>query len=78
LVDKGDDTATSHEQPFVLMSGIDDLSLTYRGYADDRHDTGWISNWAFPQSLPLLIRLHVTRSTGQDTEWVFRLSEPIH
>ncbi|WP_110973390.1 prepilin-type N-terminal cleavage/methylation domain-containing protein [Pseudomonas huaxiensis] len=51
--------------PQVLISGLRDLGLSYRGFDDMRRDSGWLDHWPWPQRAPRLVRLQMRNAQGQ-------------
>ena len=46
-------------EPQVLLHGVRDLSLSYRGTTPEGAPTGWIDQWPWPNRLPRAVRVAV-------------------
>ena len=47
----------SRSEPQVLLRGVEDLQLSYRGLSPKGQATGWISAWPWPKRLPYAVRI---------------------
>nr|WP_178117334.1 general secretion pathway protein GspJ [Pseudomonas sp. PB100] len=47
----------SRSEPQVLIRGVEDLQLSYRGLSPKGQATGWISAWPWPKRLPYAVRI---------------------
>jgi general secretion pathway protein J len=46
-------------EPQVLLNGVRDLSLSYRGVSPEGKPTGWVTDWPWPDRLPRAVRIDV-------------------
>lgn len=44
-------------EPQVLVRGIEDLQLSYRGVTPKGEPTGWMADWPWPTRLPRAVRI---------------------
>jgi len=47
----------SRSEPQVLLRGVEDLQLSYRGLSPKGQATGWINTWPWPKRLPYAVRI---------------------
>lgn len=47
----------SRSEPQVLLKGVEDLQLSYRGVSPKGQATGWISVWPWTKRLPYAVRI---------------------
>ncbi len=50
-------TAKPWGEPQVLVHGVDELQLSYRGVTPKGEATGWLSDWPWPGRLPRAVRI---------------------
>ncbi len=48
---------SSHGEPQTLLSNIRKFSFGYRGLSPDRKNTGWLTQWPWPNHLPQAVRI---------------------
>lgn len=58
-------------QPQILLQGVHDLHLSYRGRDDNGRPTAWLPRWPWPSRLPLAVRVELT-SEGS-VPWVTQI-----
>jgi len=55
-------------EPQLLLSGVEALAFSYRGLAPLGKDSGWLSEWPWPERLPRTVRIKARLAGG--ASWV--------